>query len=255
MLLGWGTVLGCVVIAGAVLTGAVLGADPNSAGPPDHASPQPTLHASINDPAPSAADTAASNTGVSSNAVRDQLAGLRSVSGVSAAPYDRARFGQAWFDADRNGCDTRNDVLRRDLVDVELKPGTRGCKVLAGRLDDWYSGTTLDFVAGQQTSERVQIDHVVPLSWAWKHGAAQWESDALRAFANDPANLVATSGQQNRQKSDSGPADWMPADATAHCAYVERFTGVLVAYELGITERERAAIDRVLARAHCGEQG
>lgn len=29
--------------------------------------------------------------------------------------YDREQFGSAWTDVDRNGCDTRNDVLNRDL--------------------------------------------------------------------------------------------------------------------------------------------
>src|SRR5665647_3502229 len=60
--------------------------------------------------------------------------------------YDRALFGQAWADVDRNGCDTRNDVLRRDLTTYVLKSGTNGCLVLSGALHDPYSGTTIAFV-------------------------------------------------------------------------------------------------------------
>src|SRR5690606_11373307 len=37
--------------------------------------------------------------------------------------YARDQYGPAWADTDRNGCDTRNDILHRDLRDGSIKPG------------------------------------------------------------------------------------------------------------------------------------
>jgi hypothetical protein len=91
--------------------------------------------------------------------------------------YDREQFRQAWADVDRNGCDTRNDVLRRDVVDAELKAGTQGCVVAAGTINDPYSGVPLDFLRGENTSSAVQIDHMVALSDAWQTGVQQLSQD------------------------------------------------------------------------------
>ena len=103
--------------------------------------------------------------------------------------YGREQFGPSWADVDRNGCDTRNDILRRDLVDVVLRAGTGGCTVLRGTLHGPYTGTTIAFVAGPDTSTDVQIDHVVALSDAWQKGAQSLDAEAREAFANDPLNL------------------------------------------------------------------
>ncbi|NCV08743.1 MAG: HNH endonuclease, partial [Actinobacteria bacterium] len=84
--------------------------------------------------------------------------------------YARSEFGPAWADVDKNGCDTRNDILRRDLTQVVFKPGTKDCVVLSGVLIDKYSGETINFVRGNSTSSLVQIDHVVALSDAWQKG-------------------------------------------------------------------------------------
>jgi hypothetical protein len=161
--------------------------------------------------------------------------------------YDRALFGQTWADVDRNGCDTRNDILGRDLDDVEFKQGTRDCKVLAGTLQDPYSGTTVSFTSGKDTSVLVQIDHIVPLAWAWYHGARDWTDLQREGFANDPRNLLAVNGDDNQGKSDSGPALWMPPAEDYSCEYIERFVAVLVAYDLTIGSddaQQVAAVER-----------
>jgi hypothetical protein len=153
--------------------------------------------------------------------------------------YDRAQFGQTWADIDRNGCDTRNDILRRDLIDAVIKDGTGGCKVLEGVLDDPYSGQIIGFRSGPSTSLEVQIDHVVPLAWAWRQGAGLWSESERAAFANDPLNLLAVEGYLNQQKSDSGPAYWLPPDRGFHCEYSERFALVLVSYQLALPVPDR----------------
>ena len=160
--------------------------------------------------------------------------------------YDRARFGQAWADVDRNGCDTRNDILRRDLRQLVLKAGTRGCLVLRGSLHDPYTGTTISFVRGQSTSAAVQIDHVVALSDAWQKGAQNWTSQKRTAFANDPLNLLAVDGPTNQRKSDGDAATWLPPRKATRCSYVARQVAVKRRYGLWVTSAERAAILRVL---------
>jgi hypothetical protein len=105
--------------------------------------------------------------------------------------YSRSQFGQAWADVDRNGCDTRNDMLKRDLTNIEFKVKTRECVVLSGVLLDRYSGETINFVRGNVTSMEVQIDHVVALSNAWQTGAFKLTLMQRTAFANDPLNLFA----------------------------------------------------------------
>ena len=89
------------------------------------------------------------------------------------------------MDVDNNGCDTRNDILARDLDDETFKPGTQDCVVLTGTLADPYSGRTIAFQRGQDTSDDVQIDHVVALSDAWQKGAQGFNATQRTAFAND----------------------------------------------------------------------
>ncbi len=179
---------------------------------------------------------------------RETLTALDTVPGQSIARYYREAFGTAWHDLDRNGCDTRNDVLRRDLDDAVLKAGTNGCKVLSGVLVDPYTGERVEFVSGTDTSALVQIDHLVPLAWAWRHGAEFWSEQDRLAFANDPDNLRATAGAVNQSKGDSGPAEWMPPAETSQCGYAADYIAVLGEWDLGVTGDDRAALEQVLAR-------
>ena len=161
--------------------------------------------------------------------------------------YDRALFGQAWADVDHNGCDTRNDVLRRDLRPYVLKSGTNGCMVLSGTLHDPYSGRTIAFVRGKSTSTAVQIDHVVPLSDAWQKGAQQWSTPRRTALANDPLNLLAVDGLTNQRKSDGDAATWLPPNKPYRCAYAARQIAVKARYGLWVTNAERDALAGILA--------
>ena len=159
--------------------------------------------------------------------------------------YDRDRFGPQWADVDRNGCDTRNDVLARDLTAVTLEPGTRDCVVRTGDLADPYTGTTIAFVKGDGSS--VDIDHVVALSNGWQTGASGWAEARRTAFANDPLNLLAVDYAANRQKGDGDAATWLPAARGYRCAYVARQVAVKAAYGLWVTQAEHDAVARVLA--------
>jgi hypothetical protein len=164
--------------------------------------------------------------------------------------YSREQFGPAWADVDRNGCDTRDDILNRDLADKQWRPGTHRCVVVAGRLLDPYTGRLLVFAKAD--AEAVQIDHVVSLSDAWQKGAAGWSFSRRRAFANDRLNLLAVDGPTNSQKGDGDPATWLPPRKSYRCRFVARQVAVKARWRLWVTQAEHDAMARVLSR--CPEQ-
>jgi hypothetical protein len=154
-------------------------------------------------------------------------------------------FGPAWADVDRNGCDQRNDVLHRDLTDVEVRDGTQGCVVIAGVLDDPYTGATVLFE--KATAAEVPIDHVVPLAAAWVQGAAGWTVEQRRLFANDPANLMATTRSENSAKGDSTADEWAPSDPEYGCSYATVVVTVKSTYGLAVSPTEAETLESLLA--------
>ena len=165
---------------------------------------------------------------------------------ASQTGYDRDLFGRGWKDPDRNGCDARNDILQRDLEDAVAKPGTQGCVILSGVLQDPFTGDTIEFVRGQDTSTDVQIDHVVALSDAWQKGAQSLDAEKRVQFANDPLNLLAVDGPTNSAKGDGDAATWLPPNRSFRCDYVARQTAVKAKYELWVTAAERDAIRSIV---------
>lgn len=161
--------------------------------------------------------------------------------------YKRTQFGKAWSDVDHNGCDTRNDILNRDLTGVKHKFGTHSCVVKSGTLQDPYTGKSIAFKRGQKTSTAVQIDHVVALSDAWQKGAQKLSKSVRTELANDPYNLLAVQGRANQQKSDGDAATWLPSNKGFRCEYVARQIGVKHKYSLWVTKSEKSAMQRVLA--------
>lgn len=175
------------------------------------------------------------------------LAALRTLAVKGRAPktgYSRLQFGPAWSDVDHNGCDTRDDILRRDLTLIGTRAHTAGCVVVSGVLADPYTGSTISFT--KSAAAKVQIDHVVALSDAWQTGAQGWPAATRLAFANDPLNLLAVDGQTNEDKGDGDAATWLPPRKAFRCAYVSRQVAVKVRYRLWLTPAERDAIARVL---------
>jgi hypothetical protein len=159
--------------------------------------------------------------------------------------YSRDQFGPAWADVDGNGCDTRNDILARDLTGEDT--GNDACTVLTGTLVDPYSGRVIHFHRGMGTSSRVQIDHVVALGDAWQTGAQQWTATRRAQFANDPLNLLAVDGPLNESKGDADAASWLPPNKSYRCHYVARQVAVKARYGLWVTSAEHDAIARILA--------
>jgi hypothetical protein len=180
-------------------------------------------------------------------AARDLIDSLRTKGRGPKTGYDRDEFGYAWMDtADgvplaRNGCDTRNDVLKRDGEDLRFRSGS-DCVVIAMTLHDPYTGTTIDF--RKQDASEVQIDHVVPLSYSWQMGSSRWPESKREQLANDVLNLMPVQGRANSAKSDSGPASWLPPSKPIRCAYAVRFAQVATKYELAVTSADRGAMLR-----------
>ncbi|MFJ3490124.1 HNH endonuclease family protein [Leifsonia aquatica] len=176
---------------------------------------------------------------------RTLLAGLPVKGSAPKTGYDRvADFGEAWLDVDGNGCDTRDDILARDLTGV-VRRGS--CTVLSGTLNDPYTGTRIAFERGVDTSARVQIDHVIPLMDAWRTGAQGLSQEAREHLANDPLNLVAVDGPTNQQKGAGDAATWLPPAKAYRCTYAARQVAVKSAYGLWVVPAERAALERILA--------
>ena len=176
----------------------------------------------------------------------DALAALNNLEVKGRAPktgYARSQFPH-WSDPDRNGCDARNDTLKRDLTDITYKVGTRDCKVIAGQLLDPFSGKVITF---STTKVVIDIDHVVALSNAWQTGAAYFDKGKRTQIANDPLNLLAVDSKLNRQKGDGDAATWLPPSKAFRCEYVARQVAVKAKYGLWVTQPEKVAIDKILS--------
>jgi len=164
--------------------------------------------------------------------------------------YSREMFSDDWDYY--NGCDVRNRILARDLVQYNYRSGSN-CIIETGVLKDPFTGQVIAFVRGVRTSLDVQIDHVVSLSDAWQKGAQQLSSYQRFMVYNDPLNLLAVWGPANSQKSDSDAASWLPSNKSFRCSFVARQIAVKVKYQLWVTQAEHDAMTRVLAT--CPKKG
>lgn len=161
--------------------------------------------------------------------------------------YNRTKwFGAAWsYDFNHNHCQTRQDILSRDMSKVRKKGK---CTVRTGTLADPYDGKLDTWRTGKNT---VDIDHVVALGNAWISGAQYWtgtRGQTLRkSIANDPLNLVAADASLNRSKGEKNAAEWLPKNKRFRCQYVATQISVKYKYRLAVTSSEKAAMKRVLS--------
>lgn len=125
--------------------------------------------------------------------------------------------------------------------------GVEACGYGASSMTRSTSPSTIAFRRGQTTSDDVQIDHVIPLSYPWQAGAWQWTDEQREAFANDPTELRAVDGPTNNAKGDRGPARWMPPNSGAHCAYAAGWRDVAGAYALVLDPADVARVDEILS--------
>ncbi len=157
--------------------------------------------------------------------------------------YERESFAFG-SDTDGNGCETRDDVLARDLVHRAVLAADR-CVTETGRLHDPYSGRQIDFI---RADSAVDVDHVVALGNAWATGAFRWGERTKEAFANDALNLLAVDMSLNRQKGDGDSATWLPPRKSFRCGYVARQIAVKRKYALWVTPPEHSTMEQILRR-------
>ncbi len=239
-------VLGACATTSSPQSGAESSATTASATPAQPTSPIPTTGGPPVAAPTITAPTPASPVAPPPSTSGDAAAALETLPVKGRAPktgYARSQFGDGWTDTDGNGCDTRNDILRRDLVDQRT---SSRCVVSAGVLNDPYSGAVVQFLRGKTTSDDVQIDHVVSLADAWQKGAQQASRPSREAFANDPLNLLAVRGDLNLQKGDGDAATWLPPLRVYRCAFVARQVAVKAKYSLWVTSAEHDAIAGIL---------
>lgn len=159
--------------------------------------------------------------------------------------YVRKEWHPRWADTDGDCQSTRHEVLiEESLVPVTLD--ARGCKVVAGKWLDPYTG---DVFADPR---QLDIDHLVPLAEAHWSGGAEWSRERKRRFANDlssPHTLVAVSAGANRAKGARDPAEWMPPDRAHHCEYVRQWVAVKSRWGLGMDPAEEEKVRQV--RSEC----
>lgn len=237
---------------------AAAGSPPGSAAPP--ISPTPRSPAS-SPTSPVDPPSALSTDEYSAAGIEDLLAQVRVVAARphvagddrDCGPGDGCVFGTEWSDDtnapdSHNGCDTRNDVLHEQLLDVTFKAGSNDCDVVAGHFTDPYTGAEMDYAT---EGSEIHVDHLFALAAAWDFGAAGWTPAQRSRFANDTAlELLAVSGSANMSKGDSTPASWLPTVKPYRCEYVTRYLRVAVAYQLAITDADRTVI-RFVERRSC----
>jgi hypothetical protein len=250
-----------VFVISALIYGAIFGSDEE---PDPVATPSPTA-SEVKTEAPETAEPETESTktpepAADSEAQKEQsdkemgeaLQALATIPIKGRAPktgYERELFASGWQSI--NGCDMRNRILSRDLIQIGYRAGS-SCVVETGVLNDPFTGRVIGFQRGVRTSLDVQIDHVVSLSDAWQKGAQQLSSSQRFSLYNDPLNLLAVWGPANSQKSDSDAASWLPPNKGFRCAFVARQVAVKGKYALWVTQAEHDTIARVLSS--CPEQ-
>lgn len=131
-----------------------------------------------------------------------------------------------WSDNDDDCQNTRHEILIRDSSTPVKYKSSRGCKVVSGTWLDPYTNNTY-YIASD-----VDIDHIIPLSYAHKYGGANWPSGLKEAFANDTQNLITVDDSTNQSKGNKPPSKWLPPNRSYHSEYRRRWTALKAKYNL-----------------------
>lgn len=174
----------------------------------------------------------------------ERQSALRLLNSLPVAPehrsgYSREKFAD-WLDLNRNGCDSREDVLISERVSGTVV----NCRVVNGRWLSSYDAVTV------RNPRRLDIDHRVPLEEAWASGAWRWTSATRDRYANDLGygpSLMAVTLSSNRSKGDREPGEWLPPNRAMRCSYVKWWIGVKYRWRLAVDAGEKSFLARQLA--------
>lgn len=159
----------------------------------------------------------------------------------SQEKYSRDKFGSGWNTY--KGCITvREHVLIENSKDMVVMD-SKSCDVEKGK---WFSIWENEYY---YDSKDLDIDHTVPLKWAYTHGADKWTLKQRNDYANnyvDQYHLVPLSSHNNRSKGDRGPDRWMPP--YNRCLYIKTFISIVNKYKLNFTINEKNKINELLKK-------
>ena len=169
----------------------------------------------------------------------------KTVVNIEEAHEETSRYNRKdwrhWIDEDGDCQNTRAEILiSQSEFSVEFAT-SRQCRVVKG---SWLGGLTgirlLD-------ASDVDIDHVIPLSYAHRHGGSSWSAQKKEQFANDPLNLLPAYDMENRKKSDKGPSGYLPSDKNLACSYIKRWHAIGIKYDLSIAPDDMVIIRDIIS--------
>ncbi|MFF3952137.1 HNH endonuclease family protein [Streptomyces sp. NPDC001890] len=180
---------------------------------------------------------AAMPTPVSASTARTYLSQLTVAAEGSSTGYSRDKFPH-WI-TQSGACNTREVVLERDGTNVTQDSS---CAAVSGTWYSEYDGATWT------AASDLDIDHMVPLSEAWRSGASSWTTAERQAYANDLTRpqLIAVTDNVNQAKGDKDPAEWMPSRTAYKCTYARAWVHVKHYYDLTVDSAEKSALQSIL---------
>lgn len=164
---------------------------------------------------------------------------------AGSSSYARAKF-RFWIDADRDGCDTREEVLLAESR-TRVRRG-RGCSILAGT---WFS--PYDGRSWRRPSD-VEVDHAVPLKEAWESGARSWTASGRMKFANDLGyawSIDTVTDNLKASRRDRDVAGWLPP--RQRCRYAVHWVAVKYRWRLSVNAAEKNKLASLLSGT-CGSK-
>ncbi|MBE3000168.1 HNH endonuclease [Nocardiopsis sp. HNM0947] len=187
---------------------------------------------------PAAADHTLPPNIPSDSVAQEQLDGLDVQPKGPQDGYDRSLFPH--WNVVESPCTARQVVLERDGHDVVTDDS---CQPTEG---SWWSAFDDEWVYDEPSD--ISVDHLVPLSEAWKTGAADWTTDERADFANDveSSQLWLATQASNGEKGDQDPSEWMPSNTDVHCDYAKSWIDVKDRYDLTITDDEQSSLQGTL---------
>ncbi|MDA0632223.1 HNH endonuclease family protein [Nonomuraea sp. MCN248] len=171
-------------------------------------------------------------------AARRALAQLKVARPLSIRGYSREKFRPHWVNR-KGRCSTRELALARDGRGVRRNAA---CHPVKGHWYSPYDGKRL------KSERHVDVDHLVPLAYAWRSGAKRWSPAKRRAFANDLTRpeLITVSHSANIAKGGQGPQSWRPQRRAYWCEYATSWITVKRHYGLFVTRAEKKALLNML---------
>jgi Protein of unknown function (DUF1524) len=157
--------------------------------------------------------------------------------------YNRQKHFGSWIDEDKDGQNTRAEVLiDESKIPVKFKT-SQNRLVISGLWLCPFTGLTIS------NASMLDIDHIVPLKEAWLSGASNWTKTKRVQFANhlsDPNHLIAVYKKANRSKGARDPAHWLPTNTNFIVEYLQIWVKIKNDWSLDMDTVETAIITKYL---------